>query len=502
MSRLGLKCPLYLTSNSGQLLSTEEGIKYPIKIVTSGPTNSIRGAAYLSHSTNLKESKYIIDIGGTTTDIGCLLPNGFPRLAAAYTEIAGVRVNFAMPQVESVGLGGGSIVRAIADGSVTVGPDSVGKDLEKRALCFGGDTMTTTDILVASGEANIGTKVPVIDQKVIVAAKERIRRILQDSLDRMKTSLDPCHVILVGGGSFLCPSDLTGAADIERPAHAAVANAAGAAMAEIGAGVELIVDVEKKTESLKKAEETAIAKAVAKGAKEELVRIVEEDASELPYIAAKCKITVEVAGPVDYEKLSPSLSGEVYEDNVKDEIASSENNSGESGDLGGYSDEPAVDPTEYRPYIDENRLWRLSETDLYFLSIGCYLLGCAGGGTPYTKFLETREVLRSGTEMSIVSIADLADDVLCPALCGVGSPAVGVERPGGHQVLHALQHLQTFLGISYGALLTVEIGGGNGLEPLVWGSSKHYNLPCVDGDLMGSYMSSLLYGIYTNDGPQ
>jgi N-methylhydantoinase A/oxoprolinase/acetone carboxylase beta subunit len=57
--------------------------------------------------------------------VGVLLPSGSPRQASAYVEVAGVDINFSMPHVESIGLGGGSIVRIDRD-NVTAGPDSVG----------------------------------------------------------------------------------------------------------------------------------------------------------------------------------------------------------------------------------------------------------------------------------------------------------------------------------------------------------------------------------------
>ena len=52
----------------------------------------------------------VVDIGGTTSDVGALR-KGFPREAAVAVEIGGVRTNFRMPDVFSLGLGGGSLVR-------------------------------------------------------------------------------------------------------------------------------------------------------------------------------------------------------------------------------------------------------------------------------------------------------------------------------------------------------------------------------------------------------
>ncbi|KAF8864521.1 hypothetical protein BDZ45DRAFT_757319, partial [Acephala macrosclerotiorum] len=87
MKHLDLSCPLYLTSNWGQVLSSKEAISYPIYIFSSSATNSIRVASFLSSEIQSKESRYVIDIGGMTTDIGCFLHSGFPRLASSSTEI-------------------------------------------------------------------------------------------------------------------------------------------------------------------------------------------------------------------------------------------------------------------------------------------------------------------------------------------------------------------------------------------------------------------------------
>src|SRR5205814_7429398 len=115
---LALDAPLYLSQNDGTLMSAEFARRYPVLTFASGPTNSMRGAAYLS---GLKDA-IVVDVGGTTSD-GGMLVGGFPREASFEVSVGGVRTNFRMPDVVSVGLGGGSIV---ADGGRTVGPRSVG----------------------------------------------------------------------------------------------------------------------------------------------------------------------------------------------------------------------------------------------------------------------------------------------------------------------------------------------------------------------------------------
>ena len=133
-------------------MSADFAEQYPVLTFASGPTNSMRGAAFLS---GLKDAM-VVDIGGTTSDVGALT-HGFPREASVAVDIGGVRTNFRMPDVYSFGLGGGSLVQP---DPLTIGPQSVGYRLTEQALVFGGDTLTTTDIAVAAGVAEIGDRAP------------------------------------------------------------------------------------------------------------------------------------------------------------------------------------------------------------------------------------------------------------------------------------------------------------------------------------------------------
>lgn len=466
---------------------------YPIQIFCSGATNSIRGAAFLSSVHQFHKSRYVIDIGGTTTDIGCLLPSGFPRLAGSTTEIGGVKVNFAMPQVESIGLGGGSLIHELEDGKISIGPESVGRALSEKAKCFGGDTLTTTDIMIAAKEATVGNTIPDVSDTIISAAKTKMQRMIEDHVDRMKTSAEPCDLLLVGGGAFLCPAALEGVASIEVPAHSSVANAVGAAVAEIGQSGEVIVDSSDKENALQELTANVISQAVSRGAKADQIRIIEEDVSGLAYMEGKFKITVKVSGPVDFERFVDDE--QELEDNDADPTEGYHerkqwNGNGQDESLNDIE----VDHSTYQPNIDDDRIWHLSEIDAQYIATGCYILGCAGGGTPYGLYLQTRQVLRDGGDIRIIDIDDLPDDASCCPVAGVGSPVLAIERLGGDMVLQAMQGLEEFLRIKFTATLTAEIGGSNGLTPLLLASSKYYNILCVDADLMGKYS---LLGIHT-----
>ena len=130
-------------------MALEYATRYPILTVASGPANSIRGAAFLSGLQNA----VIIDVGGTSTDVGILV-NGFPRESAIAVEIGGVRTNFRMPDLISIALGGGTRIQT-TDG-LRIGPDSVGYRITEEALVFGGETLTLSDVAVADGRAEMG----------------------------------------------------------------------------------------------------------------------------------------------------------------------------------------------------------------------------------------------------------------------------------------------------------------------------------------------------------
>ncbi len=74
VARHGIAAQLFLTQNDGTLMALGEALHYPILTVASGPTNSMRGAASL---TGLRDA-VVVDVGGTTTDIGAL-QHGFPH---------------------------------------------------------------------------------------------------------------------------------------------------------------------------------------------------------------------------------------------------------------------------------------------------------------------------------------------------------------------------------------------------------------------------------------
>jgi N-methylhydantoinase A/oxoprolinase/acetone carboxylase beta subunit len=290
---LGITAPLYITQNDGTLMSADYAEQYPVLTFASGPTNSMRGAAFLS---GLKDAM-VVDIGGTTSDVGALT-HGFPREASVAVDIGGVRTNFRMPDVYSFGLGGGSLVR---EDPLRVGPQSVGYRITEEALVFGGETLTTTDVAVAAGAADIGDagRVRDIDLDLVTSAMARIQEMTDSAVDRMKTSAEPIPVIIVGGGSILIASPIAGSSEMVKPEHFEAANAVGAAIAQISGEVDRVYALASmsRDDAVADAKAEATAKATAAGADAATIQIVDVEDVPLAYLPGNAtRIRVKAVG--------------------------------------------------------------------------------------------------------------------------------------------------------------------------------------------------------------
>lgn len=296
----GIAAEVFFAQNDGTLMSLDFATRYPILTIASGPTNSIRGASYLTSLTDC----IVVDVGGTSTDLGVLI-KGFPRESAVAVEIGGVRTNFRMPDILSIGLGGGSIVREHPDGRITIGPDSVGYELTRRALAWAGDTLTATDVLLAAGMVTIDdgacdpARVAHLPAHLVSGVLAEIRRVVEDAIDKMKTSQAPVPVVLVGGGSILVPESLAGTSQVIRPKNFGCANAIGAAIAQVSGQVDRMWDLDRVTraEAVAEAKAAATGMAVEAGADAGTVGILDVEEVPLAYLPSNAlRIKVKAAG--------------------------------------------------------------------------------------------------------------------------------------------------------------------------------------------------------------
>ncbi|KAF7797056.1 hypothetical protein EIP86_008248 [Pleurotus ostreatoroseus] len=486
---LNLKCPLYLTQNDGTLTSAAAAARLPIRTFASGPTNSMRGAAFLAGldtgrqgSSHKGNAIIVVDVGGTTTDVGVLMPSGFPRQAAAFIEIGGVRTNFSMADVQSIGLGGGSRVKP-AGTHVTVGPDSVGHYLTQDALVFGGKVLTTTDVVVAGGRADLGDKslVQGISVDLIQQANVAVKRKLETIIDKMKTSPEDVTVLLVGGGSIIVPDKLSGVANIIRPPFFGVANAVGAAMAKVAGEVDTIEILQGRAidDVIDDIKQQAFERAVQSGAKPESVQIVEVNNLPVQYVTNQAtRIIVKAAGDLAIESalvdepVIPIESALVTESDTNVKAQNEE-------------EEVVVDIEAYKPTIAPDRSWILSEIDLEWIAEGCGVLGTGGGGSPYPPFLVARQLLREGRIIRVLDADDVPEDAMFVRCTFMGSPSVSNERlQGGNEIPTSIRTLLHYLRIDdFAGTISDEIGGGNGIQPMI--VAAEMGKPVLDADLMG-----------------
>ena len=303
LQALDIRAPFFISQNDGTLLDPATVARFPVSTFASGPTNSMRGAAFLTGAADA----LVLDIGGTTADAGALV-NGFPRESAIAVDIGGVRTNFRMPDILSIGLGGGSLVTT-ENGRVCIGPKSVGYRITSEALVFGGAQLTASDIAVAAGYADIGDRDRVrhLDNTFVAAAVDEIHRLAEDALDRMKTSAKPARVVLVGGGSVLIDRELKGAAELTVPAQAGVANAIGAAIAQVGGEVDRIFSYETngREGALEEARNQATAAAMAAGAIPRSIHIVDVEELPLQYLpGGAVRLRVKAVGDLALGEMS------------------------------------------------------------------------------------------------------------------------------------------------------------------------------------------------------
>lgn len=305
VDHLGLPSQLFIGQNDGTLMSLEQVQDFPVLTISSGPTNSIRGAGALSQVKN----GIVIDVGGTTSDAGVLV-NHFPRESTQAAQIGGVLTNFRMPDIVSVGIGGGTIVRFM-EGNCHLGPDSVGYMLKEKAIAFGGDTLTLSDFFLANNALQIEGALEVKSLKKAIArisgqifsqalesVKHQIQLAIEKLVDKLKTDADEIPVIACGGGAFLLPKTIDGASEVLFPEHLEVANALGACIAQIGYEEEMVVNTLQNDEkqAMDQLLHTVKKALLQNGALKDSIKVLAKESIPLAYLPGAVKLKVKLCG--------------------------------------------------------------------------------------------------------------------------------------------------------------------------------------------------------------
>src|SRR3989449_6632685 len=126
----------------------------------------------------------------------------------------------------------------------------------------------------------------------------------------------------------------------------------------------------------------------------------------------------------------------------------------------------------------------VSAAEIESLAIGAWILGTGGGGSPYLALLNMRKLYREGAAVSLLDPMDLADDARVAVVSNMGAPLVGQERlTDPRTIALAVRMMEEYRGVRFDAVMSLEIGGGNSLQPFM--AAAHLGLPVVDADCMG-----------------
>ncbi len=157
LKRLGVTCPLFLMQSGGGLTTIATAMRFPVRLVESGPAG---GAIFSGHLARRMDLKRVLsfDMGGTTAKI-CLIDDYTPQTARGF-EVArvyrfkkgsGLPLRIPVIEMVEIGAGGGSIAAIDALGRVQVGPESAGAEPGPACYGRGGARPTVTDADLALG---------------------------------------------------------------------------------------------------------------------------------------------------------------------------------------------------------------------------------------------------------------------------------------------------------------------------------------------------------------
>jgi uncharacterized protein len=131
-----------------------------------------------------------------------------------------------------------------------------------------------------------------------------------------------------------------------------------------------------------------------------------------------------------------------------------------------------------------SRLTEITLDDIECLAVGAGILGTGGGGSPHLGLLNMRRLYADGHRVALMSPLDLGDKDWVAVVSNMGAPLVGQERlADSRNIARAVEMQQDYHGWKFRAVMSLEIGGNNAIQPLM--AAAHLGLPVVDADTMG-----------------
>ncbi len=153
----GSKAPIHLITSGGSLASLDTAMRFPIRLVESGPAGGAILAAHIAAERN-EAAIFSFDMGGTTAKI-CLIDDGRPLKSRAFEvdrsarfmKGSGLPVRIPVIEMVEIGAGGGSIASVDGLKRIQVGPRSAGSEPGPACYGRGGLNPTVTDADVVLG---------------------------------------------------------------------------------------------------------------------------------------------------------------------------------------------------------------------------------------------------------------------------------------------------------------------------------------------------------------
>ncbi len=157
MEKAGFNCPVLLMTSGGGLTTLETAIRFPIRLVESGPAGGVILSTWIAERFGI-DRILSFDMGGTTAKI-CIIDDGKPMASRSFEvdrryrfmKGSGLPVRIPVIEMVEIGAGGGSLAGVDAMKRITVGPESAGSDPGPACYQLGGTRPAVTDANVVLG---------------------------------------------------------------------------------------------------------------------------------------------------------------------------------------------------------------------------------------------------------------------------------------------------------------------------------------------------------------
>jgi len=250
---------LFVVQSAGGMVPTAAAAALPVATVMSGPAAGAAAASTLARRTGVARA-VTCDIGGTSTD-AALIVDGTPTVTRD-RRVGGRVVRVPAIAVDSIAVGGGSIIAVDDVGALSVGPRSAGARPGPACYGHGGDRPTITDAALTCGLIGAGGSVAGLELRrdlahdalqavatplgldatelawrAVEIAQETIATTLGTVVARRGYDIRECVLIAYGGGGPVHAGPLALRLGIRRilvPAMAPVLSALGCCLAEVG----------------------------------------------------------------------------------------------------------------------------------------------------------------------------------------------------------------------------------------------------------------------------